>query len=290
LLHTVILHGVGPEVLGDGDGKLLTVGEDFGILEVVVKELVFIILLVNLVIIDLTLQDLGIALIVELGSLLGLLSGDVTATVAEEGEEAGASGALNALVILILLLLGVHGLSLGNLELLDESLVLGELGALAALLLLGLSQVTSSIEQALGEIHVLLPVDANGLGNQTLPGADLAAGSLDALLAPVELLHELGVGEEGVLLLAGVEFKGEAQAAGLTITLLIHLEALDVQVLQGGAKRSSIGGQDVLVNLGGGAGEDANPEVVLDLRRGGDNLIALLEEGVEERNRLADWF
>lgn len=284
---TIVLQGVGPEVLGEGDGELLTIGEDLSVLEVIRIVVLIVIVIVVIVLDGFALLDLGPALFLLLDGLLGLLSRNAASTVAEKGEEAGASRALRVLVVLVTLL-SSSGLSLKLTNLVDELLELRQLLAVTTLLLLGFRKVASSIQQTLGQVLALLPVDANRLRNQTFPGASLALGGLGDLCAPVKVLDELLVLEEGILL-AGLELEGETQAARLTLALLIDLEPLNGQVLERGAEDGSVGGHDILIDLGGGVGEHTDPEVILDLG-GGDELVALLVQGLQEGDGLADCF
>ena len=113
----------------------------------------------------------------------------------------------------------------------------------------------------------------------------MARGALGDFLAPVEVLNELVVCEVGVLL-AGLELEDEAQGAGLAVALGVELESLNGHVFQGIAQDGGIVGQNVLVDLGGSAGEHAHPELGLHLGHL-DDFGALVEQRLGELDSVA---
>lgn len=242
---------VGPEVLGDGGGDVVAIGEDL------VLELV---LLIVVVLVGLLLDLLAGLAAVELVGLLGgeggaLLGGDALADVAEPAEEGNAAHAG-------LLDLGLEGLGLGG----GGGLALaGEDGAALG------PDLLDGGKEAVGQVLAGLPVDVDGLGDE----AGVVLGG-----APPELLLEDLVLE--VLVVAELEADGDG--ARVAVLAVLELEAGDGDVLEGGQEEGGVLGLDVLVNLGGRLLEDEGPEVG-DL---GDDGGALLVQRARELVLAAD--
>lgn len=232
---TEVADSVGEEVLSEADSDVVTGREDLGL---VLVDVIFLILLI--VVDSLASLAAGALVLLDLGSLLALLLGDVTSTEAEPAEEANA---LNASLVELSLELG---LGLGLL-----------VGTLAGLLLL--PDGVDEVQHAAGQVLALLPVNLDGLGD--------VAGPAVLAVAPPEVLGQGLVGEELVVL----ELKGDGDAAGVAVG---ELEALNINVLEGLDEDLGVAGVDVFVNLSGGLLESKSPEVG-DL---GDGLLALYEE------------
>lgn len=108
-------------------------------------------------------------------------------------------------------------------------------------------------EHAVSQVLALLPLDVDGLGNETSPAV--------LVETPVELLLKNLVLEPLVLLELPLDGDGARVAVG-------KLEALNGEAGQGVEEELRVARLDVLVNLGRGLLEDEGPELG-DL---GDNL------------------
>ena len=257
---TEILNGIGPEVLGDGEGELLAVGED---LERQGLVLILIVLILVLLVLGVGLalgpQAALLAVLLKRGTTL--LGADAGTPVAEPGEEAKAAEAgLGDLLL--------QGLLVGG-ELLDLLGLEGAVGAHGGAVLL--PHLDDEVEDAVGQVLGVLPADGHGL-------ADKASPAILRVAVP-ELLLKDGILEVVVLL----ELKADGDVAGVALGTVGDLEVGDGDVLQGGQEDGGVGGVDVLVNIGRGLLEDQRPEVG-DLR---DRLRALLEQRLREGEVLA---
>jgi len=150
--------------------------------------------------------------------------------------------------------------------------LLGGLGLtklLASLLLI--VDLLGETEHAVGQILALLPLDVDGLGDETGPAV--------LVEAPVELLLENLVLEPVVLL----ELPLEGDGARVTVR---ELEALNGEAGQGVEEELGVAGLDVLIDLGRGLLENEGPE----LGDVGDDLLTLDVEVLGELILLTDCF
>ena len=261
---TKVLDGVGPEVLGDGEGELLAVGEDLERRGVVLLLVIFLVLLLVLGAVGLALGPEAALLAVLLDRGAALLGGDAGAPVAEPGEEAETAEAdLGDLIL--------QGLLVGR-EVLDQLGLEGAVGARDGGAVL-LPDLVDEGEDAVGQVLALLPANGHGLADE--------AGPAVLGVAVPELLLEDGVLE----VVVGVELEADGDAAGVALGAVGDLEVGDGDVLQGGQEEGGVGGLDVLVDVGGGLLEDQGPEVG-NLR---DRLRALLVQRLSEGEMLARW-
>lgn len=211
--------------------------------------ILIIIVLIHVLILSLLALLTGLALLLlELAALLRLLGGDLAAAEAEPAEEADTAHT-------------------GLLHELEE--LLGGLGLASLAGLLLVVDLLGQAKHAVGQVLALLPLDVDGLRNETGPAV--------LVVAPPELLLDDLVLEPVVLL----ELPLEGDAAGVALG---ELEALDGQVGEGLEEELRVAGLDVLVNIGRSLLEDKGPELG-DL---GDDLLATDVEVPGELILLAD--
>ena len=150
--------------------------------------------------------------------------------------------------------------------------MLGQAGLLLGVveLLPGLGELVGCVGQAGSQVLVLLPVDLDGLGDETLPVLGLPEP---------ELLLDCLVLEPLVLL----EAKLQGEAAGRALGV-VELESRDLECVEALGKDLGVGGLDEVVDLRRGLLEDQAPEV----RDSCDELGALLVERGLDGLGLAD--
>ena len=246
-IHTEVLDGTGPEVLGDEDSEVIGGREDLVLVLIII--VVVLIHVIIVILLNLASLAVGLLLLLNLAALLGLLGGDLAATETEEAEEADTTHA--GLLHKFEKLLGVLGLT----ELLASLLLVVDL--------------LGKAEHAVGQVLALLPLDVDGLRDETGPAV--------LVEAPVELLLENLVLEPFVLLELPLEGDRARVAVG-------KLEALNSEAGQGVEKELGVAGLNVLVNLGRRLLENEGPE----LGNVGDNLSTLDVEVLGELVLLTD--
>lgn len=247
-----VVNGTGEDILSNGNSALVTSGES---LDILLWEILIIILIVVVAVERTAVQSslaLGLQLVLGLDALGG--TGPATAVGEEVEEGDGAVGGLLQQLGQGLVLGQVTGLGIAGLAgVADEDAV--EL--LSRVLLLGSPEVVGGIGETLGQILAGLPVDADGLGDQT-------GGAVLAVAVPEGLLEDR-VGKPLVL--------GEVEADGDRARLAVVLQtdhtrvgvggdlgAQDLDALEGLGEDLEVIAGDGGLELGGGVVKDDGPE------------------------------